>query len=208
MIRPLLFFLLLPLSLAAQSGDDELVNVKELIPDIVIDLKYNTTDNFVSYYSGMPQKLYTTDECYLALGTAKRLIVVQDSLRKMGLGLKIFDGYRPRSVQYLMWEIFPNSTYVADPNSGSQHNKGAAADVTLINLSTGQELAMPTAFDHFGIEASHGYTTGLTQEQIDNRALLRSMMTTVGGLADYSAEWWHYQYTPSTAYPLIDHQLK
>jgi D-alanyl-D-alanine dipeptidase len=209
MIRPLFFFvLLLPLSVAAQSGNDELVNVKELIPDIVLDLRYNTTNNFVTALSGKPQKLYTTDECYLARSTAERLIIVQDSLRKLGLGLKIYDGYRPRSVQYLMWEIYPNSTYVADPNSGSNHNRGAAVDVSLVNLSTGRELRMPTEFDFFGPEASHGYTTGLTQEQIDNRVFLRNMMMNVGGFTDYGAEWWHYQYPPATAYPLIDHQLK
>ena len=116
-----------------QTGNDELIKVDEIIPGIVIDLKYNTLDNFTG------QKLYTTNECFLARIVVERLAMVQDSLNKIrehngtrfpeGLGLKIWDGYRPRAVQYLMWEILPDPTYVANPNSGSSHNRGAAVDV-------------------------------------------------------------------------------
>jgi D-alanyl-D-alanine dipeptidase len=198
----LLSLLFLPILLFAQSADNELVNVKEIIPDIVLDLKYNTVDNFLD------QKLYTTNECLLAHGMVKRLKVVQDSLRLRGLGLKVFDGYRPRAVQYLMWEIFPNPTYVADPSSGSNHNRGGAVDLTLVNLATGEELVMPTAFDYFGDAAAHGWTIGLSAGQIANRELLLSIMENVGGLARYSAEWWHYQHGSSLTNPLMDFQLK
>jgi len=188
--------------LPAQSADNELVRVKELIPDIVLDVRYNTVNNFTS------QKLYTADECLLVLGAVRRLLVVQDSLRARGLGLKIFDGYRPRAVQYLMWEIVPNSTYVADPANGSVHNRGGAVDVSLVDRATGQELSMPTEFDYFGPEAGHGWTTGLSPEQIENRALLKTIMEEVGGFASYSAEWWHYSWGPATSYPLLDFQMK
>ena len=114
----ILLLLLFPLAAFGQSADDELVNVREMIPGIVLDLKYNTTDN--SFH----QKLYTTDECYLVHGAVRQLALVQDTLRKLGLGLKIWDGYRPRAVQYLMWEILPNPVYVADPATGSNHNRG------------------------------------------------------------------------------------
>lgn len=201
-LRLLLFLPFLPLLAFAQSADDELVNVKELIPDIVLDLKYGTTDNFVH------QKMYTANECLLALGAVKHLKLVQDSLRTMGLGLKIWDGYRPRAVQYLMWEIFPNSTYVADPNSGSNHNRGAAIDLTIVTLTTGQELPMPTPFDWFGNEAHHDWTLGLSAEQIANRALLRSLMENVGGFVYLNDEWWHYTYNPALANPLLDFQMK
>jgi zinc D-Ala-D-Ala dipeptidase len=200
--RLLLFLSFLPMAGFAQSADDELVNVKELIPDIVLDLKYGTTDNFVH------QKMYTANECLLALGAVKRLKLVQDSLRTMGLGLKLWDGYRPRAVQYLMWEIFPNSTYVADPNSGSNHNRGAAIDLTIVTLATGQELWMPTPFDWFGDEAGHDWTLGLSAEQVANRALLRTMMENVGGFVFLSDEWWHYTYNPALANPLLDFQMK
>jgi len=186
----------------AQTADDELVNIKHLIPDIGLDLKYNTVDNFCD------QKLYTTDECLVIHGAARRLQVVQDSLRALGLGLKVYDAYRPRSVQYLMFEIFPNPIYVADPASGSVHNRGGAVDVSLVDGITGLELNMPTEFDDFSNMAHHGWTTGLTAEQIANRELLMDMMTRVGGFDMYSAEWWHYTLPGSGTYPLLDFQLR
>jgi len=191
-----------PSLLTAQSADNELVRVKELIPGIVLDLRYSTPENFTS------QKLYTADECLLALGAVRRLILVQDSLRVRGLGLKIFDGYRPRAVQYLMWEIFPDPNYVANPNTGSVHNRGGAVDVSLVELATGQELSMPTEFDYFGELAWHGTTTGLSPEQIQNRELLKTVMEQVGGFSSYSKEWWHYSWGPGTSYPLLDFQMK
>ncbi len=205
-MRPFLLVLclltILPIPLFAQSSDAELVNVKELIPDIVLDLKYSTVANFTA------QKLYTTNECLLARGMVNRLVVVQDSLRKRGLGLKIYDGYRPRAVQYLMFEIYPDPTFVADPANGSKHNRGGAVDATLVDLATGTELAMPTVFDYFGDAAAHGWTIGLSAEQIANRELLRAMMEDVGGLTKLSSEWWHYEHGPSNALPLLDFQMK
>jgi D-alanyl-D-alanine dipeptidase len=168
----------------------------------VLDLRYNTKDNFLH------QKLYSTDVCLLAHGALTQLSKVQDSLHTRGLGLKMYDCYRPRTVQYLMWEIFPNPAYVADPASGSVHNRGGAIDCSLVNLATGSELFMPTPFDWFGPEASHFYTTGLTQEQVDNRELLRDMMERVGGFERYNAEWWHYTWTAPSTLPLLDFQLK
>jgi len=194
--------LFVPLGASAQSADDELVNVRELIPDIVLDLKYNTTDNFLH------QKLYSTDECLLSHIAVRQLALVQDSLRKIGLSLKIWDGYRPRAVQFLMWEIFPNPVYVADPVTGSKHNRGAAVDLTLVNSATGQQLNMPTEFDYFGKEAGQNWTIGLSAEQISNRLLLRTMMVSVGGFALYDSEWWHYEVPTALNYPLLDFQLK
>lgn len=202
LLCPLLFLSLVPVPLLCQSSDAELVSIKELIPDVVLDVRYNTVANFTS------QKLYTTDECLLAHGMVNRLIVVQDSLRKRGLGLKIYDGYRPRAVQYLLWEIMPDPTFVANPATGSKHNRGAAVDLTLIDLATGRELIMPTAYDFFGDAAGHGWTIGLTAEQIANRELLLGMMENVGGLTRTSSEWWHYDHNPSAALPLLDFQMK
>jgi D-alanyl-D-alanine dipeptidase len=191
-----------PPECAAQSADDELVNVKHLLPDIVLDLRYNTVDNFCD------QKLYTTDECLVAHGVARRLQVIQDTLRARGLGLKIFDAYRPRSVQYLMFEIVPNPVYVADPATGSVHNRGGAVDVSLVNTANGLELAMPTEFDDFSDMAHHGWTIGLTAEQVANRELLLDIMTRVGGFTSYAAEWWHYTLASASDYPLLDFQLR
>jgi D-alanyl-D-alanine dipeptidase len=205
MFKPIVFLAILvalPLCANAQSADDELVSVKELIPDIVLDLRYATTDNFLH------QKLYTINEALLARGAVKHLQLVQDSLRKVGLGLKIYDGYRPRAIQYLMWEIFPNPVYVADPGTGSNHNRGGAVDLTLVDRTTGKELLMPTPFDWFGPEAGHDWYSGLNAEQVANRTLLKNMMEIVGGFSSYASEWWHYAYDPALANPLMDFQMK
>ncbi len=195
----------------AQTALDEVVPVKELIPDIQQDIRYATINNFTS------QKLYTTGEAYLSIGAIQQLKMVHDSLKKItsyngisypqGLGIKIYDAYRPRSVQYLMFEIFPNPIYVADPATGSIHNRGGAVDVSLVDMATGAELAMPTEFDHFGPEADHGYNN-LPANVIANRLLLRSLMVDVGGFNIYMAEWWHYTYPPSSGYPLLDFQMR
>lgn len=206
----LLFLTIFCITILGQTSDEEVVPIKQLIPDIVLDLRYNTINNFCH------QKLYTTDEAYLSIGAIKRLIVIQDSLRKIlsyngvsypqGLGLLIYDGYRPRSVQYLMWEFF-QAPYVADPNVGSIHNRGGAVDVSIVNLATVQPLQMPTDFDFFGPQASHSYMN-LPANVIANRTLLYNMMVYVGGFNPYDVEWWHYTYPPSSNYQLLDFQMK
>ncbi|MDZ7290628.1 MAG: M15 family metallopeptidase [candidate division KSB1 bacterium] len=197
----ILFCFFLPALAFSQSSDRELVDLTEIIPDIVLDLKYATPDNFLH------EKLYTVGRAYLALGAAKSLKIVQDSLRARGLGLKIWDAYRPLSVQWLMWEKLPDSRYVADPRSGSRHNRGAAVDVTLVDLATGKELEMPTGFDDFTGKASHDYMN-LPDQVIKNRQLLKDLMVRVGGFSAYSEEWWHYTHIRSQNYPLLDFQMK
>ena len=195
----------------AQSASDEVVPVKQLIPDIGLDLRYSTENNFTY------QKLYSIDEAYLSIGAIIKLKIVHDSLKHIishngisypqGLGIKIYDAYRPRAVQYLMFEIFPNPVYVADPNSGSIHNRGGAIDVSIIDMATGQEIPMPTEFDWFGPEASHSYMN-LPANVIANRTLLYNMMTQVGGFIPYDAEWWHYTVSGASSLPLLDFQMK
>jgi len=205
------FFILTTVIIKPQSAPDEVVPVKQLIPDIGLDLRYSTVNNFTS------QKLYSIDEAYLSIGAIIKLKLVHDSLKQItshnginypqGLGIKIYDGYRPRAVQYLMFEIFPNPTYVADPNSGSIHNRGGAVDVSIIDMATGQEIPMPTEFDWFGQEASHSYMN-LPANVIADRTLLYNMMTQVGGFVPYDAEWWHYTISGASSLPLLDFQMK
>ena len=194
-----------------QTSANKLVKIKEIIPDIEIELKYATTDNFTK------EILYPTSTCYLAFGAIENLKLVQDSLRNLqfhngmnyagGLGLKIWDGYRPRSVQYRMWDIVPDPRYVADPNIGSSHNRGGAVDLTIIDFSTKKELDMPTVFDFFGVEAQHEYMEH-PLHVIVNRELLKNLMTNVGGFSIYAEEWWHYKYPPSDDFPLFDLELE
>lgn len=221
MIRYLFFLSFLPfLNCLAQNAEDELINPRDLIPDIVIDLKYSTSDHkFLNLPEGdLPlPKFYTANECLLLAKAVKLLKIAQDSLKKIrsfngknfpkGIGLKIWDGYRPLSVQYLFWEIYPNSTYIANPANGSKHNRGGAVDLTLVDLSTGNELKMPTQFDDFSEKASQSYNS-LSQEILNNRALLRDIMSQVAGMVIYDAEWWHYEVPAASNYQLLDFQMK
>ena len=205
------YLILTTVIIKPQSASDEVVPVKQIIPDIGLDLRYSTVNNFTG------QKLYSIDEAYLSIGAIIKLKLVHDSLKQItshnginypqGLGIKIYDGYRPRAVQYLMFEIFPNPTYVADPNSGSIHNRGGAVDVSIIDMATGQEIPMPTEFDWFGQEASHSYMN-LPANVIADRTLLYNMMTQVGGFFPYDAEWWHYTISGASSLPLLDFQMK
>ncbi|GAB4131980.1 MAG: M15 family metallopeptidase [Ignavibacteriales bacterium] len=220
MNKLLLVFLLTCANIFAQSSDDELVNPKDLIPDIVIDLRYSTADHkFLNLPSGdipLP-KFYTCNEALMLNKLVKAIKVAQDSLRKIrtyngkdypkGIGIKIWDGYRPRAVQYLLFDVYPNPVYVADPNSGSMHNRGGAVDLTLVDLATGNELEMPTLFDDFSDKASQSYTN-LSQEVINNRKLLKDILTKVAGLNYYESEWWHYNLPDASSYPLMDFQMK
>ncbi|MHA1838932.1 MAG: M15 family metallopeptidase, partial [Candidatus Ranarchaeia archaeon] len=126
---------------AQDVSGDELVEVQTVCPEIRIEMKYATNDNF------MHRKLYSSARCLLRRKVAKRLCKAQHILEKKGYGLKVWDAYRPLSVQQEMWKIIPNPDFVADPRLGSRHNRGAAVDVTLVNLETGQEVLMPTKFD-------------------------------------------------------------
>ena len=118
-------------------------------------------------------------------------------------------GEVPRSVQYIMFDIFPDPTFVANPATGSSHNRGGAVDLTLIDLATGEELTMPTGFDDFTNRASHSYPDEyLPPEVSSNRRFLKNIMMNVGGLVPYNAEWWHYSIPNNKDYPLLDFQMK
>jgi D-alanyl-D-alanine dipeptidase len=116
--------------------------------------------------------------------------------------LKIFDGYRPLSVQRKMWAVFPQPGYVADPKNGSRHNRGAAVDVTLVRLTDGTELRMPTPYDDFTERAHRDYMQ-LEEEAIRNRQLLEQIMTR-HGFVGLPTEWWHFDFSDWQKYPLLD----
>jgi D-alanyl-D-alanine dipeptidase len=146
-------------------------------------MKYATEDNFLK------TKVYDCAECFLRLKTVKALIIANQDFMKKGYRIKLFDCYRPLDIQKKMWKIVSNPEYVADPAKGSIHNRGGAVDITLVDL-TGNELDMGTAFDFFGIEASHNYAN-LPQKVKDNRQLLKSIMTQ-DNFISFDSEWWHY----------------
>lgn len=164
--------------------DADFVRVKDYIPDILEDLKYAQPDNFTG------QTIYEFQEVYLRFGTVMKLSAVQQELKSMGLGLKVWDGFRPVSAQFKLWEICPDDTYVANPNVGfSNHSRGFAVDLTLVD-SQGRELVMPTEFDDFSGKADRNYTD-CPEDAAQNAMLLQETMEK-HGFAGYYGEWWHF----------------
>ena len=172
------------------------VNIKSLSNDFILDIKYATADNFLK------QAVYDCGECYLREATAKALLAAQKEFVKRGYSLKLFDCYRPLSVQKKMWKILPGTHYVANPAKGSKHNRGAAVDLTLVDIATGKELDMGTPFDTFSPRAHHTYTQ-LPKEVLDNRKLLKEVLNKYNFKSIYS-EWWHYEYRPEMSSPVED----
>ena len=164
-------------------NDTTFVNIKDYSSDFVYDMKYATPDNFLK------AKVYDCAECFLRLKTVKAMVKVNAVFMKKGYKIKFFDCYRPLDIQKKMWKIVSNPSYVADPAKGSIHNRGGAVDITLVD-STGKELDMGTAFDYFGIEASHNYAQ-LSKKVKKNRALLKKIMIE-NGFNSFDSEWWHY----------------
>ncbi|MDO5607207.1 MAG: M15 family metallopeptidase [Capnocytophaga sp.] len=165
----------------------DFVNIRSLSDDFVFDMKYATDDNFLN------QQVYDCAECFLRKATAQALVTANNELMGLGYRIKIFDCYRPLSVQRKMWNILPGTHYVANPAKGSKHNRGAAVDLTLVDMQ-GNELDMGTPFDHFGKEAHHTYTA-FPAEILKNRQLLKEIMDKHDFRSIYS-EWWHYEYRP------------
>ena len=191
----LLALLLLCESRAAEIKVADLVDVQKRIPGVVLDIRYATTNNFTG------KQIYPSARCYLRKQTADKLAMVQQELKSQGLGLKLFDGYRPLSAQRKLWEIVPDSRYIADPAKGSKNNRGAAVDLTLVDKN-GKELAMPTPYDDF-TEKAHWNYQNLPQEAIRNRTLLRQIMEK-HGFKGISTEWWHFDDRNWEQYEILD----
>ena len=177
----------------------EFVELKTINEKIVLDIRYATTNNFLK------KAVYPTARCFVVKDAAFKLDSIQHELEKKGLGLKIFDGYRPLRVQKMMWEILPDNRYVADPKNGSRHNRGAAVDVTLVD-SNGAELHLPTDFDDFTEKASHDFSQ-LPENVIRNRELLKSIMNKYGFI-HLNSEWWHYDLKNYADYPVVDYTFE
>jgi D-alanyl-D-alanine dipeptidase len=126
---------------------------------------------------------------------------VQEELGVMGLGLKIWDGFRPVAAQWKFWELVPDERYVSDPRKGGRHTRGTAVDLTLITKD-GQELSMPSAFDDFSEKAHRDYA-GATKEEIKNRELLQKIMEKHGFIG-LPTEWWHFDLAGWESHPPLD----
>lgn len=176
------------------DADKELIDLAAV--GIPLDIRYATPNNF------MKKTLYPVARAYLRAPAARALMDVQRELANRGFGIKVFDAYRPYRVTVAMWEPINDPDYVADPAKGSRHNRGAAVDLTLIDLKTGQELAMPTPYDDFTSRAAHAFEE-LPEDVRANRALLREVMTK-HGFEPLPSEWWHYDFRGWERFELMD----
>ncbi|MGV0024767.1 M15 family metallopeptidase [Phormidesmis priestleyi] len=173
----------------------EFVNLQAISPNIVLDIRYATTNNFTK------QKLYRQSKCFLRSSVAEKLSRVQTELEMQGLGLKVYDCYRSLSVQKRMWQLKPDPNYVANPAYGSRHNRGSAVDLTLVDR-TGKELAMPTRFDEFSDRAHRNYNN-LSHTIKTNRATLERIMEKYG-FVGLQTEWWHFDAKEWRQFPVTD----
>ena len=186
-MKLIITFLSALLSFVVWGQQSDFVRLKDLSTDFVYELKYATPDNFLK------QAVYDCGECYLRKSTAEALVKANEAFKQLGYRIKLFDCYRPLSVQKKMWKILPGTHYVANPAKGSKHNRGAAVDLTLVDAQ-GKELNMGTPFDFFGKEAHHTYTQH-SKEVLENRKLLKETLDKFNFKSIYS-EWWHYEYRP------------
>ena len=169
---------------APEPADSDFVKVTDYIPTIQVELAYAGTDNFTG------QAIYDFTEAYLRYGTAKKLVAVQEALKAQGLGLLIWDAFRPTAAQFKLWEVCPDPTYVANPETGfSSHSRGNTVDVTLVSLD-GTAVEMPTGFDDFSPLADRDYSD-VDALPAANAALLEDAMTQAG-FTPYQGEWWHF----------------
>ncbi|MEL6393725.1 MAG: M15 family metallopeptidase [Bacteroidota bacterium] len=162
-------------------------DIELLDSTIVLDIRYATDNNF------MGEQIYDCGRCWLRPAVAEAILAVQQSLAEQGLGLKMYDCYRPAPYQQRLWDKVPDPRYVARPARGSVHSRGAAVDLTLIDLSTQEELDMGTDFDFFG-PAGHSAADNLPAEVLKNRQTLQAAMRAQGFLT-IRTEWWHFNFS-------------
>src|SRR3989339_1998824 len=132
----------------AEDENNRLIDLEQYIPGVVLDIRYADTNNFTH------KKIYTQPKAFLRKPAADSLLKIQRLLAEKGLGIKIYDAYRPYAGTLYFYDVYPDTTFVAAPWKGSIHNRGCAVDLSLINLTTGEELLMPTPFDDFSPAAS------------------------------------------------------
>jgi zinc D-Ala-D-Ala dipeptidase len=181
---------------APTKNNNDLVDLEKIAPHIRKDIRYATANNF------MNRKLYPVSRCLLHAKVAEQLKQVQIELEKDNLGLKVFDCYRPLSIQKQMWKILPDNNYVANPAQGSRHNRASAVDLTLVDFSTGKDKEMPSKYDEFSKKAHMDYEAASIESK-KNRKRLRIVMEK-HGFKSIPTEWWHYDSSEWKQYPLLD----
>lgn len=176
---------------------DEFVDVREVAPEIEVELRYAGTRH------AFARAMYPLNRAFLRRECALKLAAANELLRPTGLRLKVWDAYRPLSVQAAMWDQFPDPEFIAPPTRGSKHNRGVAVDVTLVD-HLGAEVEMPTDFDDFSPAARSD--ADCSARSATHRELLREAML-AAGFAGIESEWWHFADPGWEQYPLCDVSL-
>lgn len=178
-----------PILYAAQvvkDPENAFLDMRQLLSSAKFDVTYATENNFLK------RRLYPTADVFLRRPAAEALVRVAKRLAPSGLGLILYDGYRPYAVTVTFFEEVGDTTFVAHPRKGSKHNRGMAIDLSLFDLRTGKLLPMPSAYDEASLRAWHNYADG-DPETLKNRAILKDAMV-AEGFEVFPYEWWHYDY--------------
>lgn len=180
--------------------EPDLVELQELDPNIHLNILYAGRSNFLG------RALYQDARAMLQRPAAEALVRANAALRLEGYGLLVTDAYRPWRVTKEMWDSVSREEraagFVANPKSGSKHNRGCAVDVTLYSLETGDEVEMPSEVDEFSERAHVDYAGG-NEEATAKRELLRRVME-AEGFEVYSNEWWHFDFRDWRSYRVMD----
>jgi len=174
----------------------ELVDLEKIIPDMVMDIRYATTNNF------MKEKIYTLSKAYARKPVAEALKRAQEEFKKLGFGIIMYDAYRPYKATVKFYELYRDTTYVASPYRGSRHNRGCALDMSIVDLKTKKEVKMPTEFDSFKKEAWPS-TPIADPVARKNRELIIKVMKN-NGFKVNSSEWWHFDFVGWQKYEVMD----
>ncbi|HEV2348890.1 MAG TPA: M15 family metallopeptidase [Terriglobia bacterium] len=176
----------------------DLVELVKLDSEIKLDIRYATSNNFLS------TPVYTQARAFMQRPAAEALMRVNKKLRPRGYGLIIHDAYRPWYVTKVFWDATPvdKHIFVANPAEGSRHNRGCAVDLSLYDLKTGKEVEMPSVYDEMTKRAYPDYPGG-TDAQRRRRKILRDLMESEG-FTVFSSEWWHFDYKAWREYPIMN----
>ena len=181
-----------------QLRKPDLVELVKLDPTIKLDIRYATNENFLS------TPMYSQARAFMQRPAAEALVRANQKLHAQGYGVLIHDAYRPWYVTKMFWDATPDEKkiFVADPATGSKHNRGCAVDLSIYDLKTGHEVSMPSVYDEMTPRAFADYPGG-TAEERQHRATLRAAME-AEGFTVYPNEWWHFDYKEWKEYPIMN----
>lgn len=172
-----------------------LIKLSDIDNSFMFDIRYATKNNFAK------TKMYPAANCAINIDTAVKLIAANEEFKRHGYRIKIFDAYRPLSVQKYMWKVTPSKKYVSNPKYGSIHNRGCAIDMTLVDKN-GKEISMPSNYDEFSNRAHINYNGGVSKARENREFLAKIMMK--HGFKRISNEWWHFEDIDYNNYPVQD----